>query len=263
MQLGLQDKVILVAASSKGLGYGIAEAVAREGARVALGSRTRADIEAAATTLRDQHGADARGYVLDATDAASIQAWCAAAQDDFGTVDGLVVNAGGPPAGTFDKFDDDDWQRAFELTLMSAVRMIRCVLPAMRAQQSGAILTVTSTSFKEPNDVLLLSNVLRAGVVSLVKTLSRDLAPDGIRINNLVPGRMDTDRVRYLDQLAADRVGVALEEQRKQQHQMIPAGRYGTTEEFGAAGAFLLSQAAAYITGTTLIVDGGKTRTVW
>ena len=111
--------------------------------------------------------------------------------------------------------------------------------------------------------MLLLSNVFRSGVVSLVKTLSRDLAPHGVRINNLVPGRMDTDRVRSLDQIAADKRGVSLEQQRAAQQQAIPLGRYGTIQEFGAAGAFLLSDAARYVTGTTLIVDGGKTRTVW
>ena len=263
MDLNLNDNVIMVAASSKGLGFGIAEAVAREGARVSLASRTADDIQNAATNLRDRFGVDARGYIFDARDADSITQWRSATLNDFGTIDGLVVNAGGPPAGTFDKFDDEAWTNAFQLTLLSAVRMIRAVLPTMKEQQSGSILTVTSTSFKEPNDMLLLSNVFRSGVVSLVKTLSRDLAPHGIRINNLVPGRMDTDRVRSLDQIAADKRGIPVEEQQAAQQQAIPMGRYGTIQEFGSAGAFLLSDAARYITGTTLIVDGGKTRTVW
>ena len=263
MDLNLNDKVIMVAASSKGLGFGIAEAVAREGARVSLASRTAEDIQNAATDLHDRFGADARGYTFDARDGDSITRWRTATLDDFGTIDGLVVNAGGPPAGTFDKFDDDAWTNAFNLTLLSAVRMIRAVLPTMKDQQSGSILTVTSTSFKEPNDMLLLSNVFRSGVVSLVKTLSRDLAPHGVRINNLVPGRMDTDRVRSLDQIAADRRGISVEQQQSAQKQAIPMGRYGTIQEFGSAGAFLLSDAARYLTGTTLIVDGGKTRTVW
>ena len=263
MDLDLKDKVIMVAASSKGRGYGLAEAVAQEGARVSLASRTEADIGRAASTLRDQFDADARGYTFDARDAEAIKRWCAATLDDFGTVDGLVVNAGGPPAGKFDQFDDDTWTNAFQLTLLSAVRMIRAVLPTMKRQQSGAILTVTSTSVKEPNDILLLSNVFRSGVVSLVKTLSRDLAPQGIRINNLIPGRIDTDRVRSLDQIGADRRGIAVSHQKADQEQAIPIGRYGSIQEFGAAGAFLLSDAARYITGTTLLVDGGKTRTVW
>ena len=263
MDLALKDKVIMVAASSKGLGFGIAEAVAREGARVSLASRTTEDIQNAASSLRDQFGVDARGYTFDARDADAIQRWRTSTLDHFGTIDGLVVNAGGPPAGTFDTFDDDAWTNAFQLTLLSAVRMIRAVLPTMKEQQSGSILTVTSTSFKEPNDVLLLSNVFRSGVVSLVKTLSRDLAPHGLRINNLAPGRMDTDRVRSLDQMAADRRGISVEQQQSAQQQALPMGRYGTIQEFGSAAAFLLSAAARYITGATLIVDGGKTRTVW
>ncbi len=263
MDLHLKDNVVMVAASSKGLGYGIAEAVAREGARVSMGSRTRADIEAAAATLADRYGTTCRGYTLDAADPTAILAWRDATLADFGTIDGLVVNAGGPPAGTFDRFDDAAWVDAFNLTLMSAVRMIRAVLPTFREKGAGAVITVTSTSFKEPNDMILLSNVMRSGVVSLVKSLSRELAPQGIRINNLVPGRMDTDRVRALDQIVASRRGIALEEQRAGQEAAIPMGRYGTPEEFGAAGAFLLSDAAAYITGATLLVDGGKTRTVW
>ncbi len=263
MDLGLKDKVIMVAASSKGLGFGIAAAVAREGARVSLASRTAKDIEQAAATLNDQFGAEARGYTFDAKDAASIQRWCAATLHDFGTLDGLVVNAGGPPAGTFDELDDDAWTQAFHLTLLSAVRMIRAVLPTMKERGSGVILTVTSSSFKEPNDLLLLSNVFRSGVVSLVKTLSRDLAPHGIRINNLVPGRIDTDRVRSLDQIAAKRRGISATQQQSTQQQAIPLGRYGTIHEFGAAAAFLLSDAASYSTGSTMIVDGGKTRTVW
>ena len=263
MDLGLQDKVVMVAASSKGLGFGVAEALAMEGARISLASRTKADIEKAASTLRDQHGIDARGYELDARDAEAIMRWYASTHADFGRVDGLVVNAGGPPAGTFETFDDDAWTNAFHLTLLSAVRMIRAVLPAMKQQQSGAIVTITSTSFKEPNDMLLLSNVFRSGVVSLVKTLSRQLAPEGIRINNLVPGRIDTERVRALDQIAANKRGIAVEHQQAEQEKSIPIGRYGTIQEFGAAAAFLLSNAAQYITGSTLIVDGGKTKTVW
>ena len=263
MNLALKDKVIMVAASSKGLGFGAAEAVAREGARVSLASRTAKDIEAAAAKLRDQYGIKAHGFTFDASNSESIQDWTQATLHAFGTIDGLVVNAGGPPAGTFDKFDDAAWASAFELTLMSSVRMIRAVLPTMKKQQSGSICTVTSTSFKEPNDILLLSNVFRSGVVSLVKSLSRDLAPSGIRINNLVPGRIDTDRVRSLDQINADKKGVSVAQQKASQEQTIPLGRYGTIQEFGNAAAFLLSDAARYITGTTLIVDGGKTRTVW
>lgn len=253
----------MVAAASKGLGRGIAEAVAAGGAHVSLASRTKEDIEAAASEIANAHGVDAMACVMDARDAASITAWTEATHARFGRIDGLVVNAGGPPPGMFDAFSDDDWQAAFELTLMSAVRMIRAVLPVMKAQNSGSILTVTSSSIKEPIDILLLSNVFRSGVVSLVKSLSNELAPEGIRINNIVPGMIDTDRIRSNDRYKAESLGVPLDAFREQRQAAIPMGRYGTTSEFGSAGAFLLSDAARYITGATLMVDGGKSRTVW
>jgi 3-oxoacyl-[acyl-carrier protein] reductase len=263
MDLGLSGKVIMVAAASKGLGFGIAQAVAQEKAKVAIASRTASDIEAAAARLRQETGSDVRGYVFDARDGASIQQWADAVTADFGGIDGLVVNAGGPPAGGFDNFGDDDWQAAFELTLLSSVRMIRAVLPSMRARGGGAILTITSSSVKEPIDILLLSNVMRSGVVSLVKSLSRELAGEKIRVNNLVPGRIDTDRVRWLDTAVAQQKGIEPEKVKAANEALIPWGRYGTIEEFGAAGAFLLSEKASYITGETLIVDGGTMKTVW
>lgn len=263
MDLGLQGKVIMVAAASKGLGYGIAQAVAREGALVSIASRTEAEILQAAETLQAETGTAVLGSVMDAQNSASILDWVASTEVRFGRIDGLVVNAGGPPTGGFDHFTDDDWQAAFELTLLSSVRMIRAVLPAMRQRGGGSILTITSSSVKEPIDILLLSNVMRSGVVSLVKSLSRQLAAEHIRVNNLVPGRIDTDRVRSLDTLSAKRVGQSPEAQKAQQESLIPWGRYGTIEEFGKAGAFLLSDAASYITGETLIVDGGAMRTVW
>jgi 3-oxoacyl-[acyl-carrier protein] reductase len=263
MDLHLTEKRILVAASSKGLGSGIARALAREGAHVALGARDEAALRAAAAELQGTTVGPVVFAPLDAADPASIEAWVASAREALGGIDGLVVNAGGPPAGKFDDFDDAAWVAAFQLTLMSAVRMIRAVLPDLRAQRRGAILTITSTSIKEPIDQLLLSNVYRSGVVSLVKSLSRDLAADGIRINNLVPGRIDTDRVRTLDAAAAAAAGITAGEQAMKVAGTIPLGRYGTIDDFGQAGAFLLSDAASYITGTTLLVDGGMTRTVW
>ncbi|MEQ9104109.1 MAG: SDR family oxidoreductase [Rhodothermales bacterium] len=263
MDYGLKDHVIMVAASSKGLGRGIAESVAASGARVSMASRTAADITAAAAEVSRTHGVQAEGYVMDATVGASIQAWAQATRERFGRIDGLVVNAGGPKPGKFDDFDDADWQAGFELTLMSAVRMIRAVLPVMREQGSGSIVTVTSSSIKEPIDILLLSNVFRSGVVSLVKSLSADLAAEGIRINNLVPGMVDTDRIQSNDAYKAESLGIPVEEYARSRQAAIPMGRYGTPREFGDAGAFLLSNAASYITGATLMVDGGKSRTVW
>lgn len=263
MDLGLKDKVIMVAAASKGLGYGIAEAVAREGAKVSIASRTSADISAAAARLQSQTGSSVIGVTFNARDAESIRRWTAVTLEKFGTIDGLVVNAGGPPAGKFDEFTDEDWQAAFELTLLSSVRMIRSVLPTLRQKGRGSILTITSSSVKEPIDNILLSNVMRSGVVSLVKSLSRQLAHEKIRVNNLVPGRIDTNRVRSLDQKTAENSAISADQVRAKSEAAIPWQRYGTIQEFGNAGAFLLSEAASYITGETLIVDGGAMRTVW
>ena len=263
MDLKLKDKIIMVAAGSKGLGFGIAQACARDGAIVSVASRSQANVDAAIEKLKAQGVTEVHGATLDARNRESIEAWVENVLATYGRIDGLVVNAGGPPAGRFDDFEDDAWYDAFELTLMSAVRMIRAVLPTMRSQQSGAIITVTSLSIKEPIDTILLSNVIRSGVVSLVKSLSKSLIKEGIRINNLVPGTMYTDRIANLNQYRADKLGMPVEEFQAKNEATMPAGRYGTIEEFGSAGAFLLSGAASYVNGATLLVDGGLSKTVW
>lgn len=253
----------MIAASGKGLGFGVARELAKNRAIVCISSRTKEEIEQAAQELAKETGAIVFPFAMDASSGKSILLWRDAVVDKFGRIDGLLVNAGGPPAGRFSDFSDDDWQQAFDLTLMSAVRMIRAVLPAMKKQQKGSIVAVTSLSVKEPIDNLLLSNVFRSGVTSLVKSLSTELAPYNIRVNNLMPGRIDTDRLRSLDESIAKRTGQPLSDIQKQMVGRIPLGRYGTTEEFGKAGAFLLSDAASYITGASLQVDGGLIKTVW
>lgn len=260
MNLNISDKVFMVAASSKGLGYGIARELAQNGAVVCLASRNRSHVEEAAQTLRNETNGNVHASVFDAADAASIAAWAAEIKNVYGRLNGLVVNAGGPKPGNFDDFNDDDWQEAFNLTLMSAVRLIRETLPLFRAGGGGSILTVTSLSIKEPVDGLLLSNVFRSGVASLVKSLANELAKDNIRVNNIIPGRIDTDRVKSLDQNLAVKKGLSAGEVKKQLESTIPLGRYGTATEFGKAGAFLLSEAASYITGASLAVDGGMIR---
>ena len=263
MDLKLNGKVAMVAASSKGLGYGIAQALAQEGASISIGSRTEADIESAAEQLRKETGVSVLASVLDSSEPESIQQWANITLKEFGGVDKLLVNAGGPPTGKFEDFSDNDWQAAFELNLLSAVRMIRAALPSMRERGGGSILTVTSMSVKEPIDMLILSNVMRSGVTSLVKSLSVQLAPDNIRLNNLMPGRINTDRLRSLDGLSSEKQGVPLTQIQAANSAKIPLGRYGTIEEFGRTGAFLLSDAASYITGSSLAVDGGVLKTVW
>ena len=262
MVLQIKDKVFIVAASSKGLGYGIASELAKNGATVCIASRTKNEIEKAAEKLRKETGATIHAFVFDASDANSIKAWISEIEKSFEQIDGLVVNAGGPPPGKFDDFTDEDWNKAFNLTLMRAVRLIRGVLPQLRLN-GGSILTVTSMSVKEPISQLLLSNVFRSGVTSLVKSLSIELAKDNIRVNNLLPGRIDTDRVKSLDQSNSENTGVPVSEIKIKNEAAIPLGRYGKIEEFGKAGAFLLSPASSYITGVSLAVDGGFIKTVW
>jgi 3-oxoacyl-[acyl-carrier protein] reductase len=260
MDLGLKGKVALIAASSKGLGFGIAQAMAREGAKVSLCARSADEVNAAAERLRSETGAETLATACDMSKGDEIKAWVDRTIKEWGHLDAVLVNAGGPPAGLLKDFTEEQWQVAFDLTLMSTVRLIRASLPHM--QRGGAILTITSSSVKEPIERLGLSTVMRMGVAGIVKTLATELAGEGIRVNNLIPGRIDTDRVAALDKGAAQRQGISFEEARAQSVDKIPLKRLGTIEEFGAAGAFLLSPAAAYITGASLQVDGGQMRSV-
>ncbi|MYE28038.1 MAG: SDR family oxidoreductase [Chloroflexi bacterium] len=260
MDLGLQDKTALVAASSKGLGYGIAKALAANGAKVSLCSRSADDVAAAAETIASECGVETLATACDVRSAADIQAWVDKTVAAWGAIDCLVVNAGGPPAKTLVEVSEEDFQAAFELTLLSSFRMIRMTIPHMT--NGGSILTVTSGSIKEPITRLGLSTIMRAGVAGMVKTLADELAGDRIRLNNLIPGRIDTDRVAQLDAVTSEKTGMSMDEVRSRAIAGIPLGRYGTIDDFGAAGAFLLSPAASYITGATLRVDGGAMRSI-
>lgn len=260
MDLGLKNQVALVAASSKGLGFGVARALAANGAKVSLCSRTLDDVALAAQAIADDYGVETLASTCDVRKLADIQAWVDKTVAAWGEIDCLLVNAGGPPAKMFKELSDEDFQAAFELTLLSSVRMIRLTIPHMSA--GGSILTVTSSSTREPIQRLGLSTIMRAGVAGLVKTLADELAPDGIRVNNLVPGRIDTDRVAQLDAVTSGKLGISMEEVKQRSLAGIPLKRYGTIDDFGAAGAFLLSPAASYITGATLRVDGGAMRSI-
>jgi 3-oxoacyl-[acyl-carrier protein] reductase len=263
MDLGVEHKVYLIAGASKGLGFAIARVLTADGAHVSLASRNAGDIEAAAGRLRGPGCGEAIGTACDVRDPSAIVAWVEATVARFGGIDGAVINAGGPAPGRFEDFGDAAWQAAFELTLMSAVRMVRAVLPHLRARGGGSLLTLTSSSIKEPIDSLLLSNVMRSGVVSLAKSLSRDFARYDIRVNNLVPGLISTDRMQQLDEFDAGRQQKTAADIRSGRESAIPMRRYGTPEEFARVGAFLLSPAAHYMTGSTVVVDGGAMRTVW
>jgi 3-oxoacyl-[acyl-carrier protein] reductase len=257
MDLGLKNKIVMVGGASKGLGYAVAYALATEGALVSIAARDADAARRAAETIQRETAVRAIAVAADLSRADAIEHWHAATIKAFGGVDLLFANTGGPPAGAVLSFDDAAWQAAFDLLLMSVVRTVRLVVPSMRARGGGAILIGTSSTVKEPVPTLALSNVMRSGVTSLAKTLSVELAPDRIRVNTLLPGRISTDRLQHLDEVNAKRTGITTEEQSKRSAAAIPFGRYGAPAEFGKVGAFLLSDAASYLTGASVQVDGG------
>jgi 3-oxoacyl-[acyl-carrier protein] reductase len=263
MDLGLAGKVAMVGGASRGLGYGVARLLLREGASVSIASSQAETIAGAGARLIAEAPAGADRVLATHADLKSGEAiarWFDATTTRFGGVDLLFVNTGGPPAGAALSFDDAAWQSAFELLVLSAVRMARLATSSMATRGGGSIVVSTSSAVKEPIANLALSNVLRASAAALVKTLANELSPQGIRVNHLMPGRIDTDRVRQLDEARSRQAGVSVEEQRSRTEKTIPLGRYGQIDEFAAAAVFLLSNASAYTTGASLQVDGGMIR---
>jgi 3-oxoacyl-[acyl-carrier protein] reductase len=262
MDLGLKGKVALVAGASKGLGYAVAKALAAEGAKVSISSRDEKAIADAAQRIQRETGATVLAMPVDVRDKLAIDRWIAEAAAALGGIDAIMTNSGGPPAGPAVSFDDDAWQAAAELLLFSTIRMIRGVVPHMERRGGGSILVSTSSSVKEPIQNLGLSTVLRASVSALAKTLALELAARKIRVNQIIPGRIDTDRVRQLDEINAKKHETSPEVTKQKAISAIPMGRYGEADEFGRVGAFLLSDAASFMTGATVQVDGGQIRSV-
>jgi 3-oxoacyl-[acyl-carrier protein] reductase len=263
MDLGLKGKVAMVGGASRGLGLAVARVLLREGAAVSMASSQPKAICEAAQTLKTEIGSDTVfPCEADLRSGPAIIEWHDATVRRFGGVDLLFVNTGGPPPGSALMFDDAGWQSAFELLLLSAVRLVRVTVPTLASRGGGAIVISTSSSVKEPIANLALSNVMRASVGALAKTLANELAPQNIRVNHLLPGRIDTDRVRQLDANRSQQAGISVEEQRARMEKTIPLGRYGVPQEFALAAAFLLSDASAYTTGASLQVDGGMIRSV-
>ena len=253
MDLGLQGCVAIVGGASSGMGRACARGLAQEGCHVTLFAR-RADVlgEAAAEVESLESGASALPIAGDSTDMDALRVVVDRTLDRFGRLDILVNNTGGPPAGSFEDFGEEAWRAAWELTLMSTLRLTRLALPALRESGRGRIVNITSSAVKEPNEGLLLSNTYRPGVIGWAKTLSQDEGPNGITVNSIAPGYIGTDRLLALYELADDP-----EKARREDEAAIPLRRFGEPAEIAAAVAFLCSTQASYITGITLLIDGG------
>src|SRR4051794_41826226 len=244
MELGLDGRVALVTGASKGLGHGIAAALAAEGARVAISSRSKERIDAAAAEI------GARGYVYDSTDVDAAPGLLEAVEADLGPVDVLVCNTGGPPAGPDPLgFTREQWEEAYRTLVLAQIALIERVVPGMRRRGWGRVLSVASTTVREVSGVLMLSNSHRAALLAAIKTISRAVAADGVTLNSVLPGRIATDRIFSLAGSRENAEAAARES--------ISAGRLGTVEEMAAAAAFLCSDRASYITGQALAIDGG------
>ncbi len=258
MDLHLKGLRALVTGASRGLGYAVALGLAREGAALALNSRDPEKLSAAARTLAQGTGAQVIAAPGDLTDPLVPEKLVAQAVAALGGLDLLVTNAGGPPPGRFETFDDAAWQRAIDLSLMAHVRLIRAALPHLRQSKAASVLTITSYSVKQPIPNLILSNSVRLATVGLTKSLALELGAEAIRFNSILPSWTETERVYELMSARAQASGRSVEDEIARQAQDSPLGRMGRPEEFANAAVFLLSPAASYVTGLMLTVDGGS-----
>lgn len=262
MDLQIHGRVALIAASGRGLGRATAERLAMEGCHVAICDKDESVLAEAQQSVQAAGGDGVRvmAYPVDLTNAASIEQLVAAVKRDLGPVSILITNSGGPPPGPFDAADDEKWLFAYQLTFLSAVRLIRAVLPDMKAQRWGRIINFTSRSLKEPIPNLMISNAVRLAVGGMAKTLAGEVAQYGITVNNVCPGPTTTDRAIELAAARASKKGLSVEEELTETAKQIPLGRLARPEEQAAAVAFLASELAGYITGISLLVDGGAVK---
>jgi len=261
MNFGLEHKIVLVTAGSKGLGFATAEAFAAEGATVIISSRNSEELQKSRDAITAATGnARVHSFVADLSKVDDIDRLFAYVEEKHTGVDVLVNNAGGPPAGNFDAMSDAQWETGFTLTLQSAIRCTRKALPHMRSNQWGRIVNFASSSVKQPIENLILSNTFRAGVAGLSKSLSIELAADNILVNVLSPGRISTERIAYLDGVKATKTGLSMADVKRQSEALIPLGRYGEPDEFAKMAVFLGSAANGYMTGQSVLVDGGMVK---
>ncbi len=260
MDLGLKGKIALVAASTKGLGKAVALSLAAEGAEVAVNGRHRQNLHDVAEEIRSSTGKSPLQIQADVTKSEDVERMFDEVTKHFGGLHILVTNAGGPPAGEFGDFNDEQWMNAIELTLMSSVRLLRKAAPIMQLQRWGRIVNIVSLTVKQPADNLLLSNTVRASVIGLAKSVSRNLARDNVLVNNVAPYYVSTKRIDYLIEQTASRLGITKDSALHNIVKEIPLGRLGTPEEFGNLVAFLCSEKNSYMTGSTLQFDGGAFR---
>lgn len=257
MDLGLQDKVAMVAASSKGLGKAVAMGLAREGAKVSICARSEDVLNATADEIREATGRAVLAVPTDVTHRGEIDHWVEQTVTELGPPLIAITNAGGPPPGNFFDLEEEQWRAAFDLTLMSATHLAYKTVPYMRDAGWGRVITITSISVKMPLDNLMLSNSIRMAVIGLTKSLSNELAGEGITVNSVLPGWTRTERVEELLRARADRDGISVDEAAAGITQNIPAGRMGRPQEFGDVVTFLASEQAGYISGAALQIDGG------
>jgi len=262
MDFGIRDRVAIVAASSRGLGRAVADALAAEGAKLALCSRNASAIEATARDIAARHGVEVFHRGVDVTQQDQVRNFVGDVAARFGRIDICVTNAGGPPAKTFLNITPEEWQAAVQLNLMSTVYLAREVLPHMQRQRWGRLVTITSISVKQPVDNLLLSNSVRAAVAGLAKTLANEHGKDNITVNNICPGYTLTDRLEELAGVQALAAGVGKQEILARWAADVPLGRIGKPEEFAAVVAFLCSERASYVSGVSIQVDGGRVKSL-
>src|SRR6266403_4719095 len=260
MDLGLKGKIALVAAASRGLGRAVAEELAAEGCALVLCSRSEEAIKRTAKEIEQVAGAEVLAVACDVANADEVARLVQSGAERFGRIDILVSNAGGPPAGKFESLSQEQWEAATRLTLFSAIELARHVLPGMKERSWGRILNITSIAVKQPVENLILSNSLRAGVTGFARTLANEVATFGVTVNNIVPGYTRTERVEELSRMMAEKEGITPEDFVARWEKEIPMRRLGTPGEFAALAAFLVSERASYITGTSVPVDGGWIR---